>query len=179
MILIKILTVIVALISLLCVIALFVKKEYTLTRSILINNSTDNVYDYVRFHKNQPAFNHWLSLDPNTDIELKGNEDGTSGAILYFESNHKKVGSGEWENILVVPNERIDLELRFFKPYQFTATGTLYFVEEENNSTMLIWEYKSGMNWPMNITLLFMDMDKIIGRDIEASLEKIKLKTEK
>ena len=179
MILIKILVKILALITLLCVIALFVKKEYTITRDILIKNSVDKVYDYVRHHKNQREFNQWLSFDPNTKIELRGNQDGTAGAIMYFESSHKKTGTGEWENTRLVPNERIDLELRFLKPYQFTANGTLYFIETENGHTKLVWEFNSGMPWPKNITLLFMDMNKIIGNDIEATLEKIKLKTEK
>jgi len=179
MILLKILAVVVALIALLCVIALFVKKGYTIKREVLISNSVDKVYDYVRFHKSQPEFNQWLGFDPNTKIEIKGNEDGTPGSILHFESNHKKTGTGEWENTHMVQNEKIGLELRFLAPYQFTANGALYFNEVNEDRTKLIWEYNSGMDWPKNITLLFMDMDKIIGQDIEATLEKIKLNTEK
>jgi hypothetical protein len=179
MLLIYILAAVAGIIVLLCVIALFVKKEYTITRDILINNSTAKVYDYVRYHKNQREFNQWLSFDPNTSIELKGSEDGTTGAIMHFESRHKKTGTGEWENTRLIPNERIELELRFLAPYQFTASGILYFVEAEEGRTKLIWEFNSGMPWPKNITLLFMDMDKIIGQDIEATLEKIKRNTEK
>lgn len=179
MLLLKILAVFIGLVVLLCVVALFVKKDYTITREILINNSVNNVYDYVRYHKNQREFNQWLSFDPNTKIELRGSEDGTSGAIMHFESSHKKTGTGEWENTRLVPNERIELELRFLKPYQFTASGILYFIETKKGRTRLVWEYNSGMPWPKNITLLFMNMDKIIGKDIEATLEKIKINTEK
>lgn len=178
MLLLKILAVIIAVVALLCVIALFVEKEYTITREILINNSANNVYGYVRYHRNQKEFNHWISLDPNTEIEIRGSEDGTPGSVMYFESKDKKVGTGEWENTRFVENEKIELELRFLAPYKFTAHGTLNFVPAGEGRSRLIWEYKSGMDWPMNITLLFMDMDKIIGKDIEATLKKIKVNTE-
>lgn len=174
MILLKILLGLVLLFVLLAVVALFVKKSYTITREITINRPVEEVYDYVRYHKNQLAFNYWLNVDANTKTKIIKSEDGYPGSTLAFESNHKKVGKGEWENTAFLENERIDFELRFIEPYAFTATGSLEFLVQGKNSTKLTWSLHSGMKWPMNIMLLFMDMDRIIGKDIEATLDNIK-----
>ncbi|WP_147372237.1 SRPBCC family protein [Mariniphaga sediminis] len=122
MIILKLITVLIAIIAVVCVITIFTKKKYNIKRELVVNAPQKKVYDYVRMHKNQKYFNHWLSFDPNTKIEITGSEDGTPGATFHFESSHKKVGTGEWENVAMNPNERIDLELRFLKPYLFTAT---------------------------------------------------------
>lgn len=166
-------------IVILLIVALFVKKRYTIIRETTINSPVGEVYDYLRFHKNQRHYNHWLLLEPNVRTEIKGAPDGQPGSILFFESNSKKAGTGEWENTDFVENERIDIELRFLHPYQFTANATLHLKPIDEETTLLIWEYHSGMNWPINIILLFVDMDKIIGGDIETTLENIKHQLEK
>lgn len=179
MILFKILAALVVLIAILLIVALFVKKKYTITREVTINSSVEDVYDYLRFHKNQKQYNHWLQLDPNVRTEIKGKTDGQPGSILFFESKSKKAGTGEWENTGLIKNKRIEIELRFLHPYQFTATALLDFKPIDKYTTQLVWEYHSGMDWPKNITLLFMDMDKIIGGDIEKTLGNIKHQLEK
>lgn len=81
---------------------------------------------------------------------------------------------GEWENMRLVENERIEWELRFLHPYQFTAMAILSFKPIGEHSTYLIREYHSGMDWPKNIIYLFMNMENIIGRDIETTLRNIR-----
>ncbi len=179
MILFKILAALVVLIAILLVVALFVKKKYTITREVTINSSVEDVYDYLRFHKNQKQYNHWLQLDLNVRTEIKGKPDGEPGSILFFESKSKKAGTGEWENTGLIKNKRIEIELRFLHPYQFTATAVLSFKPVNEHETQLTWDYHSGMDWPKNITLLFIDMEKIIGKDIETTLGNIKRQLEK
>lgn len=174
MLLIKILLILVSLFIIIAIVALFVKKEYTVKREISISRPVGGVYEYVRYHENQLKFNYWLTVDPDTKTQIIKNEDGHPGSTLVFESANKKVGKGEWENTNFVENERIDFELRFTAPYAFTATGQLSFLAEGEQKTAVVWELHSGMKWPMNIMLLFMDMDKVIGHDIETTLSNIK-----
>ena|SRR5690554_1949522 len=179
MILFKIFGVLVLLIAILLIVAVFVKNKYNITREITINSPVEDVYYYLRFHKNQKQYNHWLHLDPNVRTEINGAPDGQPGSILFFESKSKKAGTGEWENTSLVENERIDIELRFLHPYKFTATAQLHLRPVGQETTQLVWDYHSGMDWPKNIALLFMDMDKIIGGDIEKTLGNIKHQLEK
>ena len=47
---------------------------------------------------------------------------------------------------------------------------------EENgpNQTKVTWEFNGKMNYPMNLMLLFMDMDKEIGSDLNIGLNNLK-----
>lgn len=179
MILVKILVALLAITATACVVAMFTKKNYTLSREIIINKPTDVVFDFVRFNKNQQLYSVWLSLDSGTNIELSGAEDGTSGALLSFASKSHKTGTGTWEIKKIEAGKRVDFQLRFLAPFKFVADG--YFATEPvtPGKTRLSWVYNSGMNWPMNFMLLFMDMDKIVGNDIETSLTNIKTILEK
>lgn len=177
--LLKIGLILLVIIVIFCIIALFTTKRYTLTRKITINQSVDKVYNFVRFHSNQQQYNTWLRNDPNTVITIDHNQDGQTGAILHFESSNKKAGTGNWINEKFIENKQIDYSIQFLKPYTFKANGAIYFQDLGQNQMSLTWVYHSGMDWPMNIILLFIDMDKTIGKDIEITLENLKKITEK
>ncbi len=179
MMIIKIVMVLVAIISVACVVALFTKNKYTLKREITIDKPVDTVFDFVRYNKNQKLYSVWLSFDPNTKISINGAADGNPGSVLSFESKNHKTGTGQWEIKKVVPGERIDFELRFLAPFVFTANGYFATARVSENKTRLSWVYNSGMDWPKNFMLLFMDMDKIVGNDLETSLTNIKTIVEK
>lgn len=174
MVLIKIVVVLVAIISVAAVVALFTKNKYTLTRDIVINRAKNDVFAFIRLNKNQKMYSKWLSLDPNTKIGLRGAEDGTPGSILTFESNDNKAGTGEWETKKIVEDERIEFELRFLKPFAFVANGYFSTDRVADNQTKVTWVYHSGMDWPVNFMLLFLDMDKLVGHDIQTSLHSLK-----
>ena len=172
--LLKLIVIFIALISVAMVTALFTKKEYTLKREIVINRPKDGVFDYIRYLKNQEDYSKWLKLDPNTKIEYKGAPDGKPGAILAFSSKDNRTGTGEWETKNIIENNKLDFELRFLKPFKFTAGGHMAVYPVSPDETRLEWVYNSGMNWPMNFMLLFLDMDKLVGNDIAFSLQNIK-----
>ena len=99
------------------VVALFVAKEYAVERYVEINKPKSEVFDYVKYLKNQDNFSKWASMDPNMKKEFKG-EDGTVGFISAWESTDKNVGKGEQEITGIVESERIDYELRFIEPFE-------------------------------------------------------------
>jgi LPS O-antigen subunit length determinant protein (WzzB/FepE family) len=61
----KILIVVIVLIALPLIVALLVKKEYTVDREITINKSKREVFNYVRHLKNQDNYSKWVMMDPN------------------------------------------------------------------------------------------------------------------
>jgi len=116
-------------------------------------------------------------LDPDTKIDFTGT-DGEPGFILAFNSKNKKAGKGEQEIKKVIPGEKVEYELRFLEPFQFVATGYTRTDSIGENQTGVKWVYNSGMKYPMNFLLLFMDMEKIIGKDAEETLVNMKRKIE-
>lgn len=172
-----ILLVIVGIIALLLIIGLVSKKSYSIERQITINEPVNKVFNYIRYLKNQDNYSKWVMMDPNLKKAFSG-IDGTVGFIYAWEGN-KRAGKGEQEIKLIDENKRIDMEVRFEKPFkgisQSYFTTTLLAPEKTNVS----WGFSSTMKYPANILLLFMNMDKMLGRDMETSLATLKSILEK
>jgi hypothetical protein len=165
-------------IVLLLAIGIFVKKDYTVAREVSINKSKSVVFDYLRFLKNQNKFNVWSSLDPAMKTEYRGT-DGSEGFVSAWESNNKNVGKGEQEILKIVSGERIDYELRFLKPFKSTSWAFITTASLNDNKTLVHWEFNGKMKYPTNITLLFMNMDKLVGNDLATGLDNLKKLLEK
>ncbi len=71
-ILITILIVIAILIVLILIVALFTKKEYTVEREITIDKPKQQVFNYIKYLKNQENYSKWVMKDPHMKKELKG-----------------------------------------------------------------------------------------------------------
>ncbi len=166
----RILIVIVAVIALLLVIALFIKKDYTVEKDVIINKSKAEVFDYIKYVKNQDNFSKWNQMDPNMDKTYTGT-DGTVGFIYAWDSK-KEAGKGEQEIKKIQDGERIDLELRFKKPFESTAPVYMITESTGDNLTKVKWGLEGHLPYPMNIMNLF--TPAMIGADLQESLDTLK-----
>lgn len=170
---ISILSGITGLIFILLIIALFVRKEYSLVREINISKPVNEVFDYLKFLKNQDNFSKWALMDPNMKKEYKG-VDASVGFISAWDSKNKNVGKGEQEIKNLSEGKRIDYEIRFIKPFSGVAQSYLTIENISGNETRINWGFASKMKYPMNLMLLFMNMDKMLGNDLETGLKNLK-----
>lgn len=164
---------ILGIIALLLVIALFVKKEYAVERQITINEPKTEVFDYVKFLRNQDNFSKWATMDPAMKKDFRGT-DGEVGFVSAWDSEMQSVGKGEQEITGIDEGNRIDFELRFMEPFE--ATDNAYMVTESVNDsvTNVKWGFDGKMKYPMNLMLLFMDMEGMLGGDLEQGLTNLK-----
>ncbi len=174
----KILIVIAIIIAIPLIIALFVEKNYAVEREITINKSKQEVFDYVKFLKNQDNFSKWATMDPNMKKTYRGT-DGTVGFVSAWESDDENVGVGEQEIKKIAEGERIDFELRFIKPFEATEPAFMSTESVTENQTKVKWGFSGHMNYPMNIMMLFMDFEKMIGDDLQTGLSNLKTVLEK
>lgn len=158
--------------------ALFVKKDYAVKREILINKPNAEVFNYIKYLKNQDNFSKWATMDPNMKKIYTGT-DGTPGFTSRWESDKKDVGVGEQEIKKITEGERVDYELRFIEPFAATEQAYMATTPQGNNQTKVTWGFDGHMKYPMNIWLLFMDFEKMIGGDLQTGLEKLKTELEK
>ena len=169
---------IVGIIALLLITALFTKKEYAVEREVTINKPKSAVFEYIKQLKNQDSYSVWATRDPNMKKEFKG-LDGTVGFVSSWDSEKKEVGKGEQEIKKIAEGERIDFELRFIKPFE--ATDNAYMVTESagDNQTKVKWGFNGKMKYPMNLMLLFVNMDEMLGKDLATGLSNLKTQLEK
>jgi Polyketide cyclase / dehydrase and lipid transport. len=168
-----ILAVIAGIIVLGLIIALFVKKDYSVVRQVVIARPKQQVFDYIRFLKNQDNFSKWASMDPAMKKEYKGT-DGTAGFVSSWDSEQKNVGKGEQEILNVVEGERITYEIRFIKPFEAKAQAYMLLESSGADKTTVKWGFQSRMNYPMNLMLLLTNMEHSIGEDFTIGLNNLK-----
>ncbi|AOW20239.1 SRPBCC family protein [Urechidicola croceus] len=173
-----VLYILLGIILLVILLGLIAPKSYAVSRSIIINKSQSEVFGYLKLLKNQDQWSPWGERDPNMKKTFTGT-DGKVGFISAWESDHKQVGSGEQEITGVVENEEISTQLRFLKPFKSTSEAYMKVSESDNNSTEVIWGFSGRNKFPMSIMMLFMNMDKAVGKDFEQGLAKLKTILEK
>ena len=162
---------------LLILLAIIAPKDFHLERSIIVEKPISEVFPYLKNIKNQDNWSPWKKKDPNMKQEFFG-EDGTVGFIARWEGN-KDVGVGEQEIKGIVENEQIDTELRFLKPWKSESDAFLKVKEVNSNSTEVVWGFSGVNKVPMNIMMLFYNMDKAVGKDFDEGLNDLKQVLEK
>ncbi len=166
--------VIVAIIAIALIAALFVPKDYAIKREVVINKPAQEVFDYIKYVKNQDYFSVWNQLDPEMKKSYNDVADGTVGFKYSWEGNADNVGTGSQTITKVTEGKRLDMGLDFVKP--FKAHDDAYFELEpvSENETKVTWGFNGAFPYPMNLMSLFFDMDKQVGGDLGKGLENLK-----
>lgn len=166
--------VIVAVIAIPLIVALIAKKEYEVTKEVTIDQPKEQVFEYILLLKNQDAFSVWSKMDPNMETDYRG-VDGTIGFVSAWSSNDPDVGSGEQEITGIIPGHRIDYELRFFEPFGSTSQAYMIVESLNRNTTRVQWGFTGRFDYPMNLMLLMMDFEGMIGEDLQSGLNNLKV----
>jgi len=169
----KILLVIAIIVVGLLVTGLFTKKEYSLVREITINKPKQEVFNYIKQLKNQRYFNTWAMKDPNIKNEEKGT-DGTVGFVYSWKSESNEVGAGVQEIKNITDGERVDYDVHFLEPFEGQAKCYMSAEALSDNQTKVKWGFDSGMKYPMNIMMIFMDVPGMLGEELDKSLVNLK-----
>ncbi len=161
-------------IGVLVLLALFAPKKYEVNRSIVINKPRSEVFQYLKYIKNQDEWSPWKNRDPEMQQTFSG-EDGTIGFISKWDSDHKHVGAGEQEIVGITHNEQIRTELRFLKPWKSESDAYINTHDATDSATEVTWGFSGTNKVPMNIMMLFYNMDKAVGKDFEEGLAELKI----
>lgn len=154
------------------ILATIAPKSYDVNRKIIVKKPVPVVFEYLKYLKNQDNWSPWGKRDPNMKKEFEGN-DGEIGATSKWEGN-KDVGSGEQEIKRIVQNEVIESELRFLKPWKSRSDAYLKVNEAGAGETEITWGFSGNNKFPLSIMMLFMNMDKAVGKDFEEGLASLK-----
>jgi hypothetical protein len=167
----KLLFVVAGILVLWLLIALFMPKDYNVERQVVINKPKTEVFDYIKYVKNQDNFSKWNQLDPNMKKSYSGT-DGTVGFIYGWNSDNGEAGVGEQEIKNITEGERVDFELRFKEPME--ATSMAYMITEgvSDAETNVKWGFNGRMPYPFNIFLPLMKSQ--LGKDFQTGLDNLK-----
>jgi DoxX-like family/Polyketide cyclase / dehydrase and lipid transport len=146
--------------------------DFKFEREVTINRPHSEVFTYLKPLGNFQKWNPFLRKDPNTKIATQG-QDAQIGFVTSWEGN-REVGIGEQEITRIIEGQRIEYELRFTKP--FAATNQVYFAAEPvgQSQTRVRWGMSGKCPFPMNLLGLIFNSEKMIGREFDWGLNKLK-----
>jgi len=125
------------------------------------------VYDLHRFQEWSP----WAKLDAGCKTTFEGPAAGVGASFSW--SGNKKVGEGRMTLTESRPPERILFELEFLKPFKATNTTEFTF-KLDGGQTVVTWAMSGKCNFMAKAFGLFMNCDKMVGRDFEKGLAEMK-----
>ncbi|MFS4457132.1 SRPBCC family protein [Maribacter sp. 2304DJ31-5] len=168
--------ILVAIIALVLILSILAPKTYDVFRSIEIDSPKAVVFPYLKFLEKQQEWSPWAKKDPDMSRELRGT-DGEVGAVNYWNGN-KDVGEGEQEITKITEGERVEGTLRFFKPWKSESDCYMDLQETSEGKSKVTWGFSGKNKFPFSIMMLFMSMDKMVGKDFEEGLQTLKTKLE-
>ena len=171
--------IVVVIVVVLAAIAVFIAMRpagFKVERSTKIQAAADPIFRLVNDFHEWPAWSPWEKMDPTMQRTYEGANSGTNAGYSWAGNN--KVGSGRMTIKDSVPPERVGIKLEFFRPMRATSDTTFTFVQQPDG-TEVTWKMDGHNGFVAKAFHLFMDMDKLVGKDFERGLDNLKGVAEK
>lgn len=146
------------------------------SRSTHIDAPADKVFATLNDFHHWSSWSPWEELDPNMNRTHSGAASG-KGAVYEWNGN-KKVGRGRMEITTSTPSQLVGIKLDFLAPFEahhmveFTLTPS-------GAGTDVTWTMIGTSPFVMKVMSIFMNMEKMIGKDFEKGLAKLKATVER
>src|ERR1700743_3676644 len=151
---------------------------FSVRRSAVMRAPAEMIFPLIDDFHQWTKWSPWENKDPAMKRSYGGAESG-NGAVYAWDGN-KNVGSGRMEILNASPPSKITIKLDFFKPFEAHNTAEFIFVPEHDVSlTNVIWVMQGPSSFLSKVMQVFMDLDRMIGRDFEAGLANLKTLVEK
>src|SRR5271154_6432193 len=151
---------------------------FTVRRSAVMQAPAETIFPLINNFHQWANWSPWENKDSAMKRSYSGAESGR-GAVYAWDGN-KNVGSGRMEILDASSPSKITIKLDFFKPFEGHNTAEFTFVRERDAAaTNVIWVMQGPSSFMSKVMQVFMDLDKMIGRDFEAGLANLKTLTEK
>lgn len=172
---IKIIFLVIVIIAAVLIYAATRPDTFHVERSISIKASPEKIFAFINdFHQ----WNDWTPY--NKDSAMKKTYSGSDrgvGAHYAWEGN-KEVGKGEITITATTPPNRIVMDLHMIEPFEGHNVVT-FTLNAAGDSTNVTWSIDDKHKLMVKVIGLFLNLDKMIGRDFEAGLAKLKTVAEK
>ena len=149
--------------------------ELHVERTISIKAPPEKIFALIN------DFRQWDGWTPyNKDPAMKKTYSGSAsgkGAVYAWEGN-SEVGKGEISVTDATPSSRIAFDLHMIKPFE-ARNVVVFTLKASADSSEVMWAMDGRQNLMAKVMGLFFDMDKMVGKDFETGLARLKAIAEK
>ncbi len=168
--------VVVGLLVLFFIIVALRSSDFRMARSITINAPPAAVFPFVNGLREWQLWSPWENIDPNLKRTYFDPPSGPGAA--YSWSGNNQVGEGKMTIKSVETDRNIDIKLEFLRPMKANNDVTFTF-DPQGGATKVTWAMTGQHNFMGKAFDLVMNLDKMVGRDFEKGLAKLKEVAEK
>jgi uncharacterized protein YndB with AHSA1/START domain len=148
---------------------------FRVERSMAIAAPPAAVFAEVNDFRQWQLWSPFLEYDRDMTTSYTGAAQGEGAE--YAWSGNSKAGQGRMTIIESRPDELIRIRLEFTKPFVATNTAEFTFDPDEGQ-TVVTWAMIGKNNFMFKAMHTVMNMDKMVGRDFERGLAKLKVVVE-
>jgi carbon monoxide dehydrogenase subunit G len=144
---------------------------FRIQRSASIKAPQEKIFAILNdFHRSE-SWSPYEKKDPTMKRTFSGAANG-KGAVYEFDGN-KEVGKGRLTIMDAVPPSKVTIALDFVEP--FAAHNIVeYTLEPLGDATQVTWSMTGQSPYVAKVICLFMNMDRMVGKDFEAGLANLK-----
>ena len=146
-------------------------KDVEVVRHTVINAPKEVVFDQMVRFKNWPVWSPWSKLDTSMKNTFTG-PDGQAGSIYHWSGNEKITGEVEIKNESV-SGSKMNFSFKLIKPSESLTKGYLE-ARDSAGLTIATFSFTNHFDYPWNAMVIFMDLEKIMGKDLVKGLDNLK-----
>ena len=143
-------------------------------RATSIKAPAEKIFPLINDFRQWRTWSPYENKDPAMKRTFSGAESG-KGAVYAWDGD-KNVGSGRMEILDTAPT-KIVIKLDFFKPFEGHNTAEFTMLPQ-GDGTNLTWTMHGPANFMSKLMGVFIDMDRMVGRDFEDGLQNLRLLAE-
>ena len=141
--------------------------DFRIERSAQVDAPRDVVFSVINDLRRWSEWSPYDKRDPNMKKTFEGASSGP-GAIYTWGGNNQ-VGQGRMTIVASKPGELVSMKLEFSRP--FKCTNEVNFkLAPSGGGTRVNWIMDGKNNFMTKAISLFMNMDKMVGKDFEQGL---------
>jgi uncharacterized protein YndB with AHSA1/START domain len=151
---------------------------FSVRRAAVVNAPAEMVFPLINDFHRWGTWSPWENKDPAMKRTYSGAQSG-KGAVYAWDGN-RNVGSGRMEILDASSPSKIVIKLDFFKPFEGHNTAEFTMLPQGDTATTNItWVMHGPAPFMSKVMQVFMNLDRMIGRDFEIGLANLKRQTEK
>lgn len=174
--LIKIALALVALLAIVLIYAAMQPDTFRVERSARIDAAPEKVFAQINDLHNWKDWSAWEKKDPNMKKTFSGAASGM-GAVYAWEGD-KNVGKGSMEIVASLAASKVQLKLDFVAPMEGHNLVDIV-LQPQGGGTQVFWSMYGPSPFLSKLFGVFVNLDKMIGKDFEDSLAGLKQVSEK
>jgi uncharacterized protein YndB with AHSA1/START domain len=149
---------------------------FRVERTASIKAPPDRIFALINDFRSWGSWSPYEKLDPNMKRSLSGAPSGM-GAVYAWESEGK-AGAGRMEITDASPPSKVAIKLDFTKPFE-GHNWAEFTLDPKGDTTTVTWAMHGPSPYVAKVLGIFVDMDRMIGRDFETGLANLKTLAEK